>query len=113
LLSLQVTLLLCVLVSFLAYCNWITHQFLKQIGISELKITLSDQKLIQMHLFWEGCFCVQVIQDGLAWEEVQWSLTSVWVRGTEYLLARVQFISPHRGLGWLMVQLKYYSVVSF
>jgi len=101
----------CVLVSFLAYWNWITHQFLKQIGISELKITLSDQKLIHMHLFWEGCFCVQVLQDGLAWEEVQWSPTSVWVRGTEYLLTRAQFISPHRGLGWVRVQLKYYCHV--
>ncbi|CAK9193215.1 unnamed protein product [Sphagnum troendelagicum] len=42
---------------------------------------------------------VEVLQDGLAWEEVQWSPTSVWVRGTEYLLTRAQFISPHRGLG--------------
>ncbi|CAK9189453.1 unnamed protein product [Sphagnum troendelagicum] len=38
---------------------------------------------------------VEVLQDGLAWEEVKWSPTSVWVRGVEYPLARAQFLSPH------------------
>jgi hypothetical protein len=41
------------------------------------------------------CFWMQVLQDGLAWEEVKWSPTSVWVRGVEYPLSRAQFLSPH------------------
>jgi hypothetical protein len=36
---------------------------------------------------------VEVLEEGLAWEEVQWSPTSVWVRGTEYMLTRAQFFS--------------------
>lgn len=37
---------------------------------------------------------VKVPEDSLAWEEVQWSPISVWVRGTEYILARAQFFTP-------------------
>uniref|UniRef100_A0ACD5ZAB9 Uncharacterized protein n=1 Tax=Avena sativa TaxID=4498 RepID=A0ACD5ZAB9_AVESA len=38
---------------------------------------------------------VEVVQDNLDWEEVQWSQTSVWVSGKEYPLARVHFLSPN------------------
>ncbi|XP_002988835.2 uncharacterized protein LOC9661246 [Selaginella moellendorffii] len=38
--------------------------------------------------------CVQVLEESLTWEEVQWSPTSVWVRGKEFPLARAQFLSP-------------------
>ncbi|KAG0581184.1 hypothetical protein KC19_4G230700 [Ceratodon purpureus] len=36
---------------------------------------------------------VEVLEKGLAWEEVQWSPTSVWIRGIEYILNRAQFFS--------------------
>uniref|UniRef100_A0A7I4DEM4 Histone deacetylation protein Rxt3 n=1 Tax=Physcomitrium patens TaxID=3218 RepID=A0A7I4DEM4_PHYPA len=36
---------------------------------------------------------VEVLEEGLGWEEIQWSPTSVWVRGTEYILSRAQFFS--------------------
>ncbi|KAG0631979.1 hypothetical protein M758_1G295700 [Ceratodon purpureus] len=36
---------------------------------------------------------VVALEEGLAWDEIQWSPTSVWVRGTEYMLNRAQFFS--------------------
>lgn len=38
---------------------------------------------------------IEVLEDGLAWEEIQWSQTGVWVRGKEFPLARAQFLSPN------------------
>ncbi|KAM0877224.1 hypothetical protein ACQ4PT_035632 [Festuca glaucescens] len=38
---------------------------------------------------------VEVLQDNLDWEEVQWSQTAVWVSGKEYPLARVHFLSSN------------------
>ncbi|MCO5608754.1 hypothetical protein L7F22_062970 [Adiantum nelumboides] len=38
---------------------------------------------------------VEVLEDGLAWEEIQWSQTGVWVREKEYPLARAQFLSQN------------------
>eukprot|EP00250_Pteridium_aquilinum_P005311 c15426_g1_i2 orf=455-3070(-) len=38
---------------------------------------------------------VEVLEDGLAWEEIQWSQAGVWVRGKEYPLARAQFLSQN------------------
>lgn len=38
---------------------------------------------------------VEVLEDGLAWEEIQWSQAGVWVRGKEYTLARAQFLSQN------------------
>jgi hypothetical protein len=37
---------------------------------------------------------LEVLQDNLEWEDVQWSQTGVWVAGKEYPLARVHFLSP-------------------
>lgn len=37
----------------------------------------------------------QVLEDGLAWEEIQWSQAGVWVREKEYTLARAQFLSQN------------------
>eukprot|EP00249_Psilotum_nudum_P017173 c26193_g1_i1 orf=586-1716(-) len=39
--------------------------------------------------------CIEVLEDSLAWEEVQWSQAGVWIRGKEYPLARAQFLSPN------------------
>ncbi|XP_022970872.1 uncharacterized protein LOC111469718 [Cucurbita maxima] len=36
---------------------------------------------------------VEVLEDNLDWEDVQWSQTGVWIAGKEYLLARVHFLS--------------------
>ncbi|KAF8688759.1 hypothetical protein HU200_042238 [Digitaria exilis] len=36
---------------------------------------------------------LEVLQDNLEWEDVQWSQTGVWVAGKEYPLARVHFLS--------------------
>lgn len=38
---------------------------------------------------------MEVLEDSLAWEEIQWSQAGVWVRGKEYTLARAQFLSPN------------------
>uniref|UniRef100_A0A0A9CT13 Uncharacterized protein n=1 Tax=Arundo donax TaxID=35708 RepID=A0A0A9CT13_ARUDO len=38
---------------------------------------------------------VEVLEDNIAWEDVQWSQTGVWVLGKEYPLARVHFLSPN------------------
>ncbi|CAM0950667.1 unnamed protein product [Alopecurus aequalis] len=38
---------------------------------------------------------VEVVQENLEWEEVQWSQTAVWVSGKEYPLARVHFLSSN------------------
>uniref|UniRef100_A0ACD5WJJ9 Uncharacterized protein n=1 Tax=Avena sativa TaxID=4498 RepID=A0ACD5WJJ9_AVESA len=38
---------------------------------------------------------VEVLQDNLEWEDVQWSQTGVWVSGKEYPLARVHFLSSN------------------
>ncbi|KAI5083381.1 hypothetical protein GOP47_0003124 [Adiantum capillus-veneris] len=40
---------------------------------------------------------VEVLEEGLAWEEIQWSQTGVWVREKEYPLARAQFLSQNLG----------------
>uniref|UniRef100_A0A1D1XYD6 Zinc finger CCCH domain-containing protein 13 n=1 Tax=Anthurium amnicola TaxID=1678845 RepID=A0A1D1XYD6_9ARAE len=37
---------------------------------------------------------VEVMEENLDWEDVQWSQTGVWVAGKEYALARVHFLSP-------------------
>ncbi|KAK3163722.1 hypothetical protein QOZ80_1AG0007440 [Eleusine coracana subsp. coracana] len=37
---------------------------------------------------------LEVLQDNLEWEDVQWSQTGVWIAGKEYPLARVHFLSP-------------------
>lgn len=42
---------------------------------------------------WNVDAFVQVLEENLTWEEVQWASTSVWVRGTEYVLTRAQFYS--------------------
>ncbi|PON35591.1 Histone deacetylation protein Rxt [Parasponia andersonii] len=36
---------------------------------------------------------VEVVEENLDWEEVQWSQTGVWIAGKEYTLARVHFLS--------------------
>ncbi|XP_073389172.1 uncharacterized protein [Physcomitrium patens] len=36
---------------------------------------------------------IEVLEEGLTWEEVQWSPTSVWIRGAEYVLSRAHFFS--------------------
>ncbi|XP_031265106.1 uncharacterized protein LOC116123466 [Pistacia vera] len=36
---------------------------------------------------------VEVIEENLDWEDVQWSQTGVWIAGKEYSLARVHFVS--------------------
>ncbi|XP_044461388.1 zinc finger CCCH domain-containing protein 13 [Mangifera indica] len=36
---------------------------------------------------------VEVIEENLEWEDVQWSQTGVWIAGKEYTLARVHFLS--------------------
>ncbi|XP_020596836.1 uncharacterized protein LOC110036680 [Phalaenopsis equestris] len=38
---------------------------------------------------------LEVLEENLDWEDVQWSQTGVWVAGKEYLLARVHFLSPN------------------
>ncbi|CAD6244957.1 unnamed protein product [Miscanthus lutarioriparius] len=38
---------------------------------------------------------LEVLQDNLEWEDVQWSQTGVWVYGKEYPLARVHFLSAN------------------
>ncbi|GMG99861.1 hypothetical protein Nepgr_001701 [Nepenthes gracilis] len=38
---------------------------------------------------------VEVLEDNLDWEDVQWSQTGVWIAGKEYQLARVHFMSPN------------------
>ncbi|CAK7328566.1 unnamed protein product [Dovyalis caffra] len=37
---------------------------------------------------------VEVLEENLEWEDVQWSQTGVWIAGKEYALARVHFLSP-------------------
>ncbi|KAJ6422893.1 hypothetical protein OIU84_027802 [Salix udensis] len=37
---------------------------------------------------------VQVLEENLDWEDVQWSQTGVWIAGKEFTLARVRFLSP-------------------
>ncbi|KAJ7970082.1 zinc finger CCCH domain-containing protein 13-like isoform X2 [Quillaja saponaria] len=36
---------------------------------------------------------VEVLEENLEWEDVQWSQTGVWIAGKEYTLARVHFLS--------------------
>ncbi|XP_066384370.1 uncharacterized protein [Miscanthus floridulus] len=38
---------------------------------------------------------LEVLQDNLEWEDVQWSQTGVWVAGKEHPLARVHFLSAN------------------
>ncbi|XP_042507442.1 titin homolog isoform X2 [Macadamia integrifolia] len=38
---------------------------------------------------------LEVLEENLEWEDVQWSQTGVWIAGKEYLLARVHFLSPN------------------
>ncbi|CAI0430963.1 unnamed protein product [Linum tenue] len=37
---------------------------------------------------------VEVLEENLEWEDVQWSQTGVFIAGREYTLARVHFLSP-------------------
>ncbi|XP_058110960.1 uncharacterized protein LOC131253823 isoform X2 [Magnolia sinica] len=37
---------------------------------------------------------LEVLEENLYWEDVQWSQTGVWIAGKEYALARVHFLSP-------------------
>ncbi|KAG0488829.1 hypothetical protein HPP92_007640 [Vanilla planifolia] len=37
---------------------------------------------------------LEVLEENLDWEDIQWSQTGVWIAGKEYKLARVHFISP-------------------
>ncbi|CAI0430968.1 unnamed protein product [Linum tenue] len=37
---------------------------------------------------------VEVLEENLEWEDVQWSQTGVFIAGKEYTLARVHFLSP-------------------
>lgn len=39
---------------------------------------------------------VEVLEEGLGWDEVQWAPQSVWIRGTEYVLTRAQFLAFER-----------------
>ncbi|PQM40396.1 zinc finger CCCH domain-containing protein 13 [Prunus yedoensis var. nudiflora] len=38
---------------------------------------------------------VEVLEENLDWEDVQWSQTGVWIAGKEYTLARVHFLSTN------------------
>eukprot|EP00253_Pinus_taeda_P004158 PITA_04158 len=38
---------------------------------------------------------VEALEENLDWEEIQWSQTSVWVRGKEYPLARAHFLASN------------------
>ncbi|KAK1275783.1 hypothetical protein QJS04_geneDACA009997 [Acorus gramineus] len=38
---------------------------------------------------------LEVLEENLNWEDIQWSQTGVWVAGKEYFLARVHFLSPN------------------
>ncbi|CAN6475667.1 unnamed protein product [Victoria cruziana] len=38
---------------------------------------------------------LEVLEENLDWEDVQWSQTGVWIAGKEYVLARVHFLSPN------------------
>ncbi|XP_031099053.1 uncharacterized protein LOC116003010 [Ipomoea triloba] len=38
---------------------------------------------------------VEVLEENLEWEDVQWSQTGVWIAGKEYALARAHFLSPN------------------
>lgn len=38
---------------------------------------------------------LEVLEDNLDWEDIQWSQTGVWICGKEYPLARVHFLSPN------------------
>lgn len=38
---------------------------------------------------------VEALEENLDWEEIQWSQTSVWVRGQEYPLARAHFLASN------------------
>ncbi|XP_061349562.1 uncharacterized protein LOC133294824 [Gastrolobium bilobum] len=38
---------------------------------------------------------VEVLEENLDWEDVQWSQTGVWIAGKEYTLARVHFLSKN------------------
>ncbi|GKV29328.1 hypothetical protein SLEP1_g38265 [Rubroshorea leprosula] len=36
---------------------------------------------------------VEVSEENLGWEDVQWTQTGVWIAGKEYTLARMHFLS--------------------
>eukprot|EP00262_Sarcandra_glabra_P011518 TRINITY_DN2780_c0_g1_i1.p1 TRINITY_DN2780_c0_g1~~TRINITY_DN2780_c0_g1_i1.p1 ORF type:complete len:817 (+),score=173.64 TRINITY_DN2780_c0_g1_i1:177-2627(+) len=38
---------------------------------------------------------LEVLEENLDWEDVQWSQTGVWIAGKDYALARVHFLSPN------------------
>lgn len=38
---------------------------------------------------------LEVLEENLDWEDIQWSQTGVWICGKEYPLARVHFLSPN------------------
>lgn len=38
---------------------------------------------------------IQVLEETIEWEDVEWSQTGVWIAGKEYPLARVHFLAPN------------------
>lgn len=38
---------------------------------------------------------VEVLEENLEWENIQWSQTGVWIAGKEYPLTRAHFLSPN------------------
>ena len=36
---------------------------------------------------------LQILEDGILWESIEWSPSAVWIRGKEHPLTRVQFMS--------------------
>ena len=60
----------------------------------DLKLFIRRQKH-DLHLAFATSAMMQVLQDNLEWEDVQWSQTGVWVAGKEHPLARVHFLSAN------------------
>ena len=60
----------------------------------DLKLFIKKHKH-NLHLAFATSAMMQVLQDNLEWEDVQWSQTSVWVAGKEHPLARVHFLSEN------------------
>ncbi|XP_047310319.1 uncharacterized protein LOC124913923 isoform X2 [Impatiens glandulifera] len=52
------------------------------------------QKVMQSHGIPLPLEHVEVLEENLDWEDIQWSQTGVFLAGKEYLLARAHFISP-------------------
>lgn len=49
-------------------------------------------------------FLMQVLEENLDWEDVQWSKTGVWIAGKEYTLARVHFLSMNQFVDMFCLQ---------